>query len=91
MTHSPQAKIGAEDSSAIYQAQILALQAELNALREDRRELLKIQDEYEYALEDLRVHQEELRTQNETLLMAQAEIDQLNDSYQQLFEYAPIG
>lgn len=91
MTLSKPAMVVQESSELSFQTQMLAMQAELNALREDRRELLKIQDEYELTLEELRVHQEELRTQNEALFLAQSEVEQLSERYKELFEQAPVG
>lgn len=91
MTLSKQVMTARESSELSFQTQMLAMQAELNALREDRRELLKIQDEYELTLEELRVHQEELRTQNEALFLAQSEVEQLSERYKELFEQAPVG
>lgn len=91
MTLSKPAMAVQESSELSFQTQMLAMQAELNALREDRRELLKIQDEYELTLEELRVHQEELRTQNEALFLAQSEVEQLSERYKELFEQAPVG
>lgn len=91
MTLAKPATTDRESSDLSYQAQLLAMQAELNAMREDRCELLKIQDEYELTLEELRVHQEELRTQNEALFLAQSEVEQLSQRYEELFEQAPVG
>ncbi|KPA10374.1 multi-sensor hybrid histidine kinase [Candidatus Magnetomorum sp. HK-1] len=42
-------------------------------------------------LHELLVHQEELRSQNEDLLKAQAEIERSNQKYQELFDMAPVG
>lgn len=42
-------------------------------------------------LEELHIHQEELRAQNEDLLKAQAEIEATNRKYQDLYNFAPVG
>lgn len=42
-------------------------------------------------VQELEVHREELRTQNENLLRAQAEIEESQQRYVDLFEYAPAG
>jgi PAS domain S-box-containing protein len=42
-------------------------------------------------LHSLRVHQEELRTQNDDLIAAQKEITQSQRKYRDLFDFAPIG
>ena len=71
--------------------QMLALQAEVNALREDRAALIAIQDDYEGVIEDLHIHQEELKAQNEALEQSQQDIIRLQNNYHELFEHAPIG
>ena len=42
-------------------------------------------------VQELEVHREELRTQNENLLHAQAELEESQRGYVDLFEYAPVG
>lgn len=42
-------------------------------------------------VQELEVHREELYTQNENLLHAQAELEESQRSYIDLFEYAPVG
>ncbi|MGC1955284.1 MAG: PAS domain S-box protein [Gammaproteobacteria bacterium] len=42
-------------------------------------------------VQELDVHREELYTQNENLLHAQAELEESQRSYIDLFEYAPVG
>jgi two-component system cell cycle sensor histidine kinase/response regulator CckA len=42
-------------------------------------------------MHSLRVHEEELRTQNEDLIAAQKEITQSQRKYRDLFDFAPIG
>ena len=42
-------------------------------------------------LQELHIHQEELRTQNEDLIRAQAEIETVNRKYQDLYNFAPVG
>jgi diguanylate cyclase (GGDEF)-like protein/PAS domain S-box-containing protein len=78
------------DNQALIQ-QILTLQTEVNALREDRAALLMSQDEQYAVIEDLNIHKEELRVQNETLEIAQEAIQELESSYHSLFEHAPTG
>jgi len=42
-------------------------------------------------LQELHIHQEELRAQNEDLLQAQEEIERTNIKYQDLYNFAPVG
>lgn len=42
-------------------------------------------------VQELEVHREELHTQNENLLHAQAELEESQRGYIDLFEYAPVG
>jgi PAS domain S-box-containing protein len=42
-------------------------------------------------LQELHIHQEELRTQNEDLIRAQEEIETANRKYQDLYNFAPVG
>jgi len=42
-------------------------------------------------LQELHIHQEELRAQNEDLLQAQEEIERTNRKYQDLYNFAPVG
>jgi PAS domain S-box-containing protein len=42
-------------------------------------------------LQELHIHQEELRAQNEDLLQAQREIEATNRKYQDLYNFAPVG
>ncbi len=44
-----------------------------------------------HTLEELHIHQEELRTQNEDLIRAQAEIETTDQKYQDLYNFAPVG
>ncbi|MBF0256248.1 MAG: PAS domain-containing protein, partial [Gammaproteobacteria bacterium] len=44
-----------------------------------------------HILEDLNVHQEELRVQNEELFSTQSSLEQAKDKYRQLFDHAPVG
>ncbi len=49
------------------------------------------QKRLEQTLENLRIHQEELRVQNESLLKVQGELEDSHAKYLDLFESAPIG
>jgi PAS domain S-box-containing protein len=53
----------------------------------------KIHDEnlLKDTLQELHIHQEELRTQNEDLIRAQEEIETTNRKYQDLYNFAPVG
>lgn len=42
-------------------------------------------------LQELHIHQEELRAQNEDLILAQSEIEATNRKYQDLYNFAPVG
>ena len=49
------------------------------------------QKRLEQTLENLRIHQEELRVQNDDLLKIQEELEESHSKYRELFESAPIG
>lgn len=48
-------------------------------------------EQIEKALHDLQVYQVELEIQNEELLKSQAELVEMRDKYQYLFDFAPVG
>lgn len=54
-------------------------------------ELEGLEHEWILALEDLHLHQEELRAQNEDLRQTQQELVATRQRYQDLFDFAPIG
>ena len=71
---------------------------EIDRLQNDIRRLKKKIERQKHleirlneTLHSLRVHQEELRTQNEDLLIAQEEITRSHRTFRDLFDFAPIG
>jgi len=71
--------------------QLGLLRRQVEELNEGRIGGLSKEEQLESALHDLRVHQEELRTQNESLIQLQEEIEFSRQRYLHLFEYAPVG
>lgn len=51
----------------------------------------ELKQRYDKSLHELRVHQEELHTQNEELRNAQAELSRAKQKFQTLFELMPVG
>ncbi len=68
-----------------------ALLEALGAARERIAELESVQTEYVKVVEDLSLHQEELRAQNEDLRQAQEALAEASRRYQDLFDFAPIA
>ncbi|WP_161946259.1 PAS domain-containing hybrid sensor histidine kinase/response regulator [Desulfonatronum thiosulfatophilum] len=48
-------------------------------------------DEYQHLVQELRIYQAELETQNEELRQTQLELERSRTEYFQLFEFAPMG
>ena len=66
-------------------------QKEANVLRQRDLSYVQTKKRLEETLENLRIHQEELRVQNENLWKIQAELEDSHEKYLDLFESAPIG
>lgn len=71
--------------------EVTRLKSEIRRLTRklDRQKVLE--SRLNETLHTLRVHQEELRTQNDDLIIAQAEITQSHRKYRDLFDFAPVG
>ncbi|WP_168186018.1 PAS domain-containing sensor histidine kinase [Magnetospirillum sp. ME-1] len=85
-------KTGTPRTKAQLEAENAALVREIAALR--RRAATpgaESQQQMAETLHNLRVHQEELRAQNEELHLAQGHIEKVSTRYRDLFEYSPIG
>ncbi len=67
------------------------LHGEINVLRDREQEHRQTKKHLEQTLENLRIHQEELRVQNESLWKIQGELEDSHAKYLDLFESAPIG
>ncbi|MEW5786632.1 MAG: EAL domain-containing protein [Pseudomonadota bacterium] len=67
------------------------LSAQLETARERIAELEALGVEHVRLVEDLHLHQEELRTQNDELREAQQALAEAGRRYQDLFDYAPVG
>lgn len=73
------------------ESELLRLQRENSAFRAEIARYRKVETELEVTAENLSIHQEELRTQNELLRQAQQELEESRHQYVDLFEAAPIG
>jgi len=71
--------------------EIQRAQTEMESLRARDAQRATIQKQLEDTLENLTIHQEELRAQNEELRQMQEELERSNHKYFDLFEGAPIG
>ncbi len=64
---------------------------ELSAARDRLAELVGLESEHVRVVENLHLHQEELRAQNEELRQAQQALEEAGRRYQDLFDFAPVG
>ncbi len=71
--------------------QYQALLAENQKLQSENTALQEPNHRLHHALESLHEHQEELRSQNDTLKAIQSDLQLSRNSYQQLFDFAPIA
>jgi len=67
------------------------LQDDVRRLTERIQAQKNLEERLNETLHSLRVHQEELRAQNENLLSAQEEISRSQRKYRDLFDFAPVG
>ncbi|MEC4673077.1 MAG: ATP-binding protein, partial [Nitrospirota bacterium] len=67
------------------------LHEEVLTLRVREQERVQVQEELESTLQNLTIHQEELRAQNEKLRLVQHQLEDSHTKYLDLFESAPIG
>jgi two-component system cell cycle sensor histidine kinase/response regulator CckA len=67
------------------------LRAKIDRLQEQLSKHRRLEAQMKQTLQELHVHQEELRTQNEDLITAQREIADAHAKYLDLFDYAPNG
>ncbi len=77
-----------EDSSA---HGVSVLRERIAWLEQQVVERREIENRLRSVLQELRVHQEELRIQNESLLEIQAALELSREKYRDLFEQAPVG
>lgn len=63
----------------------------LSELEMEVEKRIQAENSLKDTLQDLHIHQEELRTQNEDLLQAQEEIERTNQKYHDLYNFAPVG
>ncbi len=71
--------------------QLHDLQRRIDVLTQQIEKQKDLETRLNETLHSLRVHEEELRTQNEDLIAAQKEISQSHRKYLDLFDFAPIG
>ena len=67
------------------------LRAEIDRLQKKLSKHRQLEAQLKETLHNLHVHQEELHTQNEDLIVAQREIADAHAKYLELFDYAPYG
>ncbi len=72
------------------EAEIEKLRVRLKAFEAEGARFRELETQLETTLEDLRVHQEELRAQNEELLESREVADTLHQKYSLLFEQSPL-
>lgn len=85
-------KAGKAKTKAQLQAENAVMAKELEMLRlRAAGPVADSQRQMAETLHNLRVHQEELRAQNEELNQAQGHIEKVSARYRDLFEYSPVG